>query len=128
MAAVNFHGSSSWGNDFARCIQGAWGAKPAIDIHTATDHLLERGFIDEDRMAVAGGSYGGYLVAWLIGETDRFAAAICHAGVTNLLGQYATDLTHGRSGSFGGEPWDDIEAVRPRDQDARRRAHRRVRD
>ena len=50
-------------------------------------------------------------MSWLIGQTDRFATAICHAGVTNLLGQYATDITHGRHGSFGGEPWDDIDAV-----------------
>ncbi len=112
VAAVNFHGSSSWGNEFARCIQGAWGDKPAVDIHAGTDHLLERGFIDANRMAIAGGSYGGYLVAWLIGDSDRFAAAICHAGVTNLLGQYASDLTHGRSGSLGGEPWDDLDAIR----------------
>ncbi len=111
VAGVNFHGSSSWGNDFARCIQGAWGDKPTTDILKATDALLERGFIDEERLAIAGGSYGGYMVSWLIGHTDRFAAAICHAGVTNLLGQYATDITHGRDGSFGAEPWTDLAAV-----------------
>jgi dipeptidyl aminopeptidase/acylaminoacyl peptidase len=111
VAAVNFHGSSSWGNDFARSIQGAWGDKPAFDILAATDHLESLGFVDSDRMAIAGGSYGGYLVSWLIGQTDRFAAAICHAGVTNLLGQYATDITHGRRASFGGEPWDGMEAI-----------------
>jgi dipeptidyl aminopeptidase/acylaminoacyl peptidase len=112
VAAVNFHGSTSWGNEFARCIQGAWGDMPSQDILAATDHLIDRGFIDTERMALTGGSYGGYLVAWLIGHTDRFAAAICHAGVTNLLGQYATDITHGRRGAFGGEPWDDLDAVR----------------
>jgi dipeptidyl aminopeptidase/acylaminoacyl peptidase len=112
VAAVNFHGSSSWGNEFARCIQGAWGDKPTLDILAATDYLVDRGFVDPDRMAVAGGSYGGYLVAWLIGRTDRFRAAICHAGVTNLLGQYATDVTHGRNRAFGGEPWDGPAAIR----------------
>ena len=86
VAAVNFHGSSSWTNEFARGIQGAWGDKPTADVLAATDHLLARGFVDPERMAIAGGSYGGYLVAWLIGQTDRFKAAICHAGVTNLLG------------------------------------------
>ncbi len=112
VAGVNFHGSSSWGNRFARSIQGAWGDKPTTDILMATDHLLAHGYIDADRMAIAGGSYGGYLVSWLIGHSDRFAAAVCHAGVTNLLGQYATDITHGREGSFGAEPWTDLEAVR----------------
>ncbi len=112
VAAVNFHGSTSWGNEFARCIQGAWGDKPSHDILAATDHIVERGFIDIDRMAITGGSYGGYLVSWLLSQTDRFAAAICHAGVTNLLGQYATDVTHGRRAAFGGEPWDGLDAVR----------------
>jgi dipeptidyl aminopeptidase/acylaminoacyl peptidase len=112
VAAVNFHGSSSWTNDFARRIQGSWGDEPSADVLAATDHLLARGFIDPERMAIAGGSYGGYLVAWLLGRTDRFKAAICHAGVTNLLGQYATDVTYGRRAAFGGEPWDDMEPIR----------------
>lgn len=106
VAAVNFHGSSSWGNAFAKSIHGAWGDLPTRDVEAATDHLLAGGVIDPKRMAIAGGSYGGYLVSWLIGETDRYAAAICHAGVTNLLGQWATDLTYGRHVSFGGHPWD----------------------
>ena len=112
VAAVNFHGSSSWGDEFARCIQGAWGDKPAADVMAATHHLISHGLVDTERMAIAGGSYGGYLVSWLIGQTDQFAAAVCHAGVTNLLGQYATDITHGRAQSFGGEPWDGIENIR----------------
>ena len=106
VAAVNFHGSSSWGNEFARSIHGAWGDRPTTDIEAATDHLLATGYIDPKRMAITGGSYGGYLVSWIIGATDRYAAAICHAGVTNLLGQWATDLTYGRHVSFGGHPWD----------------------
>ncbi len=106
VAAVNFHGSSSWGNEFAKSIHGTWGDKPTRDIEAATDHLLATGHIDPNRMAIAGGSYGGYLVSWLIGVTDRYAAAICHAGVTNLLGQWATDMTYGRHVSFGGHPWD----------------------
>ena len=77
-----------------------------IDVDAATDHLLGEGFIDPDRTAITGGSYGGYMVAWLIGQTDRYRAAICHAGVTNLLGQYATDVTYGRAAAFGGLPWD----------------------
>ncbi|MBM3694672.1 MAG: S9 family peptidase [Actinobacteria bacterium] len=111
VAAVNFHGSSSWADEFARGIQGAWGDRPADDILAATDHLLARGFIDPERLALTGGSYGGYLVAWLIGRTDRFRTAICHAGVTNLLGQYATDVTHGRRLAFGSEPWEDTAPI-----------------
>ena len=106
VATVNFHGSSSWGNDFATSIHGAWGDMPSADVDAATDHLVAGGVVDPERMAIAGGSYGGYLVSWIIGRTGRYAAAICHAGVTNLLGQWATDVTHGRHVSFGGHPWD----------------------
>lgn len=111
VALVNFHGSTSWGTGFARCIQGAWGDLPTRDIEAATDHLIERGIADPDRMAITGGSYGGYMVAWLIGHTDRYRAAICHAGVTDLLGQYATDVTYGRGAAFGGEPWDGLDRI-----------------
>jgi dipeptidyl aminopeptidase/acylaminoacyl peptidase len=111
VAMVNFHGSTSWGHDFAARIHGAWGDEPAADILAVTDHLLEQGFIDADRMAIAGGSYGGYLASWLTGQTDRFAAAIVHAGVTNLLGQYASDVTAGRERAMGGNAWDSIDEV-----------------
>jgi dipeptidyl aminopeptidase/acylaminoacyl peptidase len=111
VVSVNFHGSDSFGDDFTRSIRGAWGDKPATDILAATNHLIGQGFIDEERMAIVGGSYGGYLVSWLIGQTDRFAAAICHAGVTDLLGQWASDITAGREEAIGGVPWEDMEAV-----------------
>lgn len=111
VVSANFHGSDSFGDVFTRSIRGAWGERPAADIMAATDHLLGQGFIDEKRMAIVGGSYGGYLVSWLIGQTDRFAAAICHAGVTDLLGQWASDITAGRETAIGGVPWEEMDAV-----------------
>ncbi len=111
VASVNFHGSSSFGDAFTRSIRGAWGDKPFRDIEAVTDHLLASGSIDEDRMAVAGGSYGGYLVTWITTQTDRYAASICHAGVTDLLGQWASDVTEGREVAVGGVPWEDMDAV-----------------
>jgi dipeptidyl aminopeptidase/acylaminoacyl peptidase len=111
VVSVNFHGSDSFGDEFTRSIRGAWGDKPMADIMAATDHLLSQGFIDEDRMAVTGGSYGGYLVSWIMSQTDRFACAVCHAGVTDLLGQWASDVTAGRETSIGGVPWEDMDAV-----------------
>jgi len=111
VVSVNFHGSDSFGDDFARSIRGAWGDKPMQDIMAATDYLLAQGFIDEERMAIVGGSYGGYLVSWIAAQTNRFATAICHAGVTDLLGQWASDITSGRETAVGGTPWEDINAV-----------------
>ncbi len=107
VAMVNFHGSTGYGQAFADAIVGAHGDKPFADVMAATDHLLARGFIDAKRMAAAGGSYGGYLVAWILGHTDRFAALIDHAGVYDLMGQFASDATWGRDVSYGATPWTD---------------------
>jgi dipeptidyl aminopeptidase/acylaminoacyl peptidase len=111
VATVNFHGSTSWGQEFAACIQGGHGDKPFTDIMKATDVLLETGFIDERRMAATGGSYGGYLVCWIAGHTDRFRCLVNHAGVFDLLAEYASDVTQGRHQAYGGEPWDRLEAI-----------------
>jgi len=111
VATVNFHGSTSFGQDFAACIQGGHGDKPFTDIMRATDALLETGFIDQRRMAATGGSYGGYLVCWIAGHTDRFCCLVNHAGVFDLLAEYASDVTEGRHQAYGGEPWDRLEAI-----------------
>jgi dipeptidyl aminopeptidase/acylaminoacyl peptidase len=111
VAMINFHGSTSWGQDFATSIHGEWGDKPTRDILAATDQLIERGFIDPDRMAITGGSYGGYMTAWLSTQTDRFACAVAHAAVTNLGGMYASDFTQGRPRAYGAEYFEDRERV-----------------
>jgi dipeptidyl aminopeptidase/acylaminoacyl peptidase len=110
-AAVNFHGSTSWGQEFAACIQGGHGDRPFTDIKKATDALNETGFVDETRMAATGGSYGGYLVCWIAGHTDRFRCLVNHAGVFDLLAEYGSDVTQGRMQAYGGEPWDRLEAI-----------------
>jgi dipeptidyl aminopeptidase/acylaminoacyl peptidase len=107
VAMVNFHGSTGWGNEFARCIMGEWGKKPYEDIEAATDYLIERGLADPDRMACAGGSYGGYMVAWIASQTNRYKCLVNHAGVSDLQAQYARDVTPGREKALGGEPWGD---------------------
>ncbi len=106
VALVNFQGSTSWGQDFAQRILGGWGDRPYGDVMKATDLLVESGLVDGTRMALAGGSYGGYMAAWVAGHTDRFRCIVNHAGVYDTLGQYASDVTQGRGRAFGGEPWD----------------------
>jgi dipeptidyl aminopeptidase/acylaminoacyl peptidase len=109
VALVNFQGSTSWGQDFAQRIQGEWAARPAEDVMKATDVLVASGLVDDRRMAATGGSYGGYLVTWLAGHTDRFKCIINHAGVSDLTAQYASDVTQGRGKAAGGEAWDGLE-------------------
>lgn len=106
-AMVNFHGSTSFGNEFTQSIVGAHGDKPFTDIMNATDYLIRNySFIDSTKMAAAGGSYGGYMVNWIAGHTDRFKALISHAGVYNLMGQFGSDVTYERSYNYDGAPWD----------------------
>jgi dipeptidyl aminopeptidase/acylaminoacyl peptidase len=111
VALVNFQGSTSWGQNFAQRIQGEWAERPFGDIMKGTDALIAAGLVDETRMAAAGGSYGGYMAAWIEGHTDRFRCIVNHAGVYNTLSQYASDVTQGRDKSFGGEPWDGLENI-----------------
>jgi len=108
VCAVNFHGSTSWGQEFAAVIQGAHGDKPFTDVMRATDAMVATGYVDEKRMAAAGGSYGGYMMSWIEGHTDRFRCLVNHAGVYDILAQYASDVTQGRHQSYGGEPWDGL--------------------
>lgn len=106
-AMVNFHGSTSFSNEFTQSIVGAHGDKPFTDIMNATDFLIRNyPFIDSTRMAAAGGSYGGYMVNWIAGHTDRFKALISHAGVYNLMGQFGSDVTYERVNNYDGAPWE----------------------
>ncbi len=110
-ALVNFHGSSSFGHEFCRCIQGSWGDLPTTDIMLATDLLAAEPWIDDTRMAITGGSYGGYLTSWIATQTDRFTCAIAHAAVTNQGAMYATDSTYGLARARGADLWVDRAAV-----------------
>jgi dipeptidyl aminopeptidase/acylaminoacyl peptidase len=108
-ALVNFQGSTSWGQDYAKRIQGAWAERPFEDVMKVTDALAGAGIVDPTRMAAAGGSYGGYMATWIAGHTDRFRCIVCHAGVHDLTGQYASDVTQGRGAAAGGEAWDGLD-------------------
>ncbi|MEO5618251.1 MAG: prolyl oligopeptidase family serine peptidase, partial [Candidatus Eisenbacteria bacterium] len=96
-AVINFQGSTSWGQNFAQRIQGAWGDRPLKDTMAAVDVLVGMGLVDEKRMAMAGGSYGGYMASWIEANTDRFRCIINHAGVFDLSMQYGSDVTQGRN-------------------------------
>ncbi len=87
VAAVNYHGSSGFGFGFRDCIMGRQGQLETEDIEAATDWLLARPWADRRRVFAAGGSYGGFLVAWMNGNipAGRYRAYVCHAGVFDRL-------------------------------------------
>lgn len=90
---TNPRGSCGYGYDFANAVRGAWGEKDSIDIMNGVDALLQRGYIDEQRLAVTGGSYGGFMTNWLIGHYDRFKVAITDRCVSNMATMFgASDI------------------------------------
>lgn len=107
VAMPNFHGSVGFGQAFADSILGNHGEKPAADTLAAADWLVANTGADPDRLAIAGGSYGGYLTALLTGTSDRFKAAIVHAGVYDIAQQFASDSHWSRPSAYGDAPWTD---------------------
>ena len=85
----NIRGSASYGRDWIRPQLGDWGGVDADDVHAALDHVIELGLVDPTRLGVLGLSYGGFMVNWLVGTTDRFTAAVSENGVTNQVSDWA---------------------------------------
>lgn len=108
---TNPRGSQGYGEAFTRYTHMAWGEKDMPDVMAAVDHILEQGYVDESRMGITGGSYGGYMTLWMIGHTDRFKAAVTQRCVSNLYSFYGTsDIGWGFGGyEFGGTPWENRE-------------------
>jgi dipeptidyl aminopeptidase/acylaminoacyl peptidase len=107
VAMPNFHGSMGRGQAFADSILGNHGERPAADVLALLDVLAARPDVDASRAVLAGGSYGGYLTALVTGMSPRFRAAIVHAGVFDISGQFASDATWDRPSSYGNAPWTD---------------------
>lgn len=107
VAQVNYHGSSGFGQKFIESITGRYGEREMADIEAGTDHLLRRGYIDRARLVAAGGSYGGYMVAWMNGHTRRYRAYVCHAGCYDWVSMMATDGYRFFARELGAFPWVD---------------------
>lgn len=108
---TNPRGSCGYGYEFALAVRGAWGEKDSIDIMNGLDTLLSRGYIDERRIGVTGGSYGGFMTNWLIGHYDRFKAAVTDRCVSNMATMFGTgdigwDLA---DDNLDTTPWEDLE-------------------
>ena len=78
---IDFHGSTGYGQVFTDAIRNDWGGAPYEDLMKGLDFALQRyPFLDKDRVSALGGSFGGYMVNWIAGHTDRFKALVCHDG------------------------------------------------
>lgn len=86
---INPRGSHGYGQAFADAVRGDYGGGDYEDIMKAVDHVLEHfSFLDENRMGVTGGSYGGFMTNWIIGHTGRFKAAITQRSISNWISFY----------------------------------------
>ncbi len=103
---ANPRGADGYGEAFQMALHGQWGELAYNDLMTGVDTLLAKGFVDSKRLAVTGGSYGGYMTVWIVGHTNRFVSAVAQRGVYNLLGfPGVTDIPSFIENEFGAEPW-----------------------
>jgi len=104
----NPRGSTGFGQKFIDEINGDWGGKPFDDIMAVADHVvIDLPYADTSRMTAAGASYGGYMIDWILGHTQRFKALVSHAGVYDLTSEFgATEELWFPLWEFGGTPWD----------------------
>ena len=110
---LNPRGSSGYGQKFSDGTLNEWGGGDYRDLMAGVDEALRRfSWIDQARMGVTGGSYGGFMTNWIITQTPRFKAAVAVASVSNLISFYSTsmyqDLIHAE---FNGYPWDNYELL-----------------
>ena len=105
---TNYSGSTGFGEAFARAIQGDPLAGPADEINQAADEAIRRyHFIDSNRQAAGGASYGGHLANWLAVTTTRYRALVSHAGLYDLKSQWTTsDTVYFRERNLDGPPWE----------------------
>lgn len=105
---VDFHGSTGYGQAFTDAIRGDWGGAPYDDIMAGVDAALAKyPWLDGNRMAALGASYGGYMINWINGKTNRFKALVCHDGnLDERLAYFDTEELWFPEWEHGGTPWE----------------------
>jgi dipeptidyl aminopeptidase/acylaminoacyl peptidase len=108
---INFHGSTGYGQKFIDAINGDWGGAPFEDLMKGLDYAEEHyAFIDKDRECALGASYGGYMINWILGHTDRFKCLVSHDGMFNAESAWgSTEELWFNDWEFKGTPYDNRE-------------------
>src|SRR2546427_114563 len=106
VAAVNFHGSTGYGQKFTDAISQHWGDYPYQDLMKGLDVLTRLPYVDSTRMGAAGASYGGYMIYWMAGHTSRFKTLVAHDGLFNPVNMAGTtEELWFVDWEFGGTPY-----------------------
>ena len=104
---TNPRGSSGYGADFTYSTRGRWGMEDYEDLMKAVDIVATRADVDSTRMGVTGGSYGGFMTAWITTKTNRFKAAQADRMISNWFSWYGSSEAQGLTEfEFYGKPWD----------------------
>ncbi len=104
--AANPRGSTGFGQDFVDAISRDWGGKAYDDLMRQADDLAALPYVDRTKIGAAGASYGGYMIDWIAGHTDRFAALVSHDGTFDLVSaNLETEELWFPKWEFGGWPW-----------------------
>ena len=111
---INFHGSTGYGQKFTDSISGDWGGQPYVDLMKGLDYVEKTyPFIDKNREAALGASYGGYMANWILGHTNRFKCMVSHDGTFNTESVYGTtEELWFPEWEFKGPPWKNRELYR----------------
>jgi dipeptidyl aminopeptidase/acylaminoacyl peptidase len=109
---VDFHGSTGYGQAFTDAIRGDWGGAPYEDLMKGLDAALAKyPFLDGARAVAAGASFGGYMINWINGKTDRFKALVTHDGnLDETIAYFETEELWFPEWEHGGTPWDNPES------------------
>lgn len=105
----NYRGSSGRGREYSRALWGRWGAFEPTDVQAVVDRLITDGLADPERLGIAGWSYGGMTTNYTIASTDRFAAAVSGAGISNQITGYGTDMYIRQYELEFGKPWEGLD-------------------
>jgi dipeptidyl aminopeptidase/acylaminoacyl peptidase len=105
---VDFHGSTGYGQAFTDAIANDWGGAPYDDLMMGLDAALDKNpWLDRSRVAALGASFGGYMINWINGKTDRFKALVCHDGnLDERMAYFDTEELWFPEWEHGGLPWD----------------------
>jgi dipeptidyl aminopeptidase/acylaminoacyl peptidase len=109
---IDFHGSTGYGQAFTDAIRGDWGGAPYEDLMKGLDAALAKyKELDGDHVAALGASYGGYMINWINGKTDRFKALVCHDGnLDETMAYFNTEELWFPEWEHGGPPWENPES------------------
>jgi dipeptidyl aminopeptidase/acylaminoacyl peptidase len=109
----NPRGSTGYGQKFTDDINQDWGGKPFEDLMDAADYVAKLPYVDPERMAAGGGSYGGYMANWILGHTNRFKALVSHSGPFDLASSnLETEELWFPKWEFGGLAWENPDLYR----------------